>query len=212
MKKQENPRKIDIMGQRFGRWLVVSYAGSEPKRGGALWNCVCDCGNSAVVVSLSLRKGVSASCGCLGTEKRALSTRTHGMAGTRLHRIWKGMRKRCNNPNGPRFEHYGGRGIKVCEEWSNFKNFNDWAMLSGYQDDLTIERVDVNLGYAPSNCTWIPLAQQAVNRNYTNKAPDGQLWSHKAVANGIPRTVYASRIHRGYSPEEASTRPLGRWI
>ncbi len=90
--------------------------------------------------------------------------KTHGLTGTRIYRIWKCMRTRCNNPNRREWKNYGGRGIKLCPEWDNFLNFYEWAMANGYDDSLTIERKDVDKGYEPDNCCWIPMKEQALNR------------------------------------------------
>lgn len=89
------------------------------------------------------------------------------MSNTRLHRIWKSMRTRCNNPNSKEWANYGGRGIKICRDWNVFINFFEWAMFNGYEENLTLERKDVNKGYCPENCCWIPLVEQAKNRTNT---------------------------------------------
>lgn len=96
-------------------------------------------------------------------------SKTHCLSGTRLHRIWKNMRTRCNNPNRKGYKNYGGRGIKVCDEWNDFVEFHEWAISNGYKDGLTIERKDVNKGYSPDNCTWITAVDQAKNRTTSVK-------------------------------------------
>lgn len=94
-------------------------------------------------------------------------SKTHGLTGTRIYRIWKCMRTRCNNPNRKDYKNYGGRGIKLCPEWDNFLNFYEWAMANGYDDSLTIERIDVDKGYEPNNCCWITNKEQAKNKQDT---------------------------------------------
>jgi len=91
----------------------------------------------------------------------------HGKRNTRIYNIWRSMRQRCSNPNTNRYSCYGGRGIKVCEEWENFSNFYEWAMRNGYEDDLTIDRIDVNGNYEPSNCKWATQKEQQRNRRNT---------------------------------------------
>lgn len=100
-----------------------------------MWNCVCDCRNNVTVDSDHLKSGHSKSCGCI--------TKKHGMFGTRIYKIWSGMKDRCYNENLKSYKDYGGRGITVCDEWrNNSQAFYDWSIANGYADDLTIDRID----------------------------------------------------------------------
>ena len=93
--------------------------------------------------------------------------RSHLMTNTRMYSVWKTMRTRCNNPNHQDYKYYGGRGIKVCKEWDDFSKFYNWAMANGYSDDLTIDRIDVNKNYEPSNCRWVTMRNQCRNKRNT---------------------------------------------
>lgn len=143
-------------------------------------------------------------------EVTGAKRRTHGETGTRLYRIWQNMRKRCTSPACPGFPDYGGRGIKVCPEWNDFPSFRDWALSSGYSDDLSIEREDVNGDYEPSNCTWADAATQNANRRFVSAAPDGELWLHKALRNGITLDAFYVRKRNGWPMEQAVTWPMGK--
>ena len=157
----------DLTGNRYGR-LVVIYFIRRDKHNHAIYFCQCDCGSTKEIDGCSLVTGKTKSCGCYDKEKHITqpNRRTHGLCGTRLHRIWKKMKSRCHNPNDPDYKKwYGSRGIKVCDEWLNdFKAFYDWSMSHGYSDELTIDRIDVNGNYEPSNCRWVSAKEQAKNK------------------------------------------------
>jgi hypothetical protein len=123
---------------------------------------------------------------------------------------WKNMRGRCNNPNRPGYENYGGRGISICPEWDSFAVFEQWANSVGYRAPLTLERMDVNGNYEPGNCMWAGPDTQSANRRFTKKAPDGELWWHKARKNGITRAAYNWRVAKGWPLPLVVTWPLGK--
>lgn len=134
----------------------------------------------------------------------------HGMAHTRLYRIWLGMKTRCGNPKHPHYNDYGGRGIAVCEEWKNSsKSFCDWAMSNGYTEELTLDRVDVNGDYCPDNCRWATMKDQHSNRRdtimiaYNGKTQSLAKW---AAETGIDYHKLFMRISRGWSAERAFTK------
>lgn len=161
----------DLIGQRFGRLLVLSRVANRrrPK-----WLCQCDCGNSKVILSGGLRNGTR-SCGCLQREMSAIRIgnrkRTHGMSSSAIYTVWEGMIQRCQNPRRSRWECYGGRGISVCAEWkTSAKAFMDWALANGYQRGLQIDRINNDGNYEPANCRFV--TSSVNNRNRIRFAED----------------------------------------
>ena len=209
---------IDLTGRRFGRLVVLSE--SEPqikitperKYKKRRWLCQCDCGNQCIVSMSNLRGGHTKSCGCLSNENRILHIQemtTHNEYKTRLYGIWNGIKQRVSNPNRERFNRYGGRGISICEEWSNsYESFRDWALSNGYSDELTIDRIDNNGDYCPDNCRWVSKTEQANNRStnhmltYQNETHTVAEWSRIV---GIKGSTIIQRLGSGWSIDDALT-------
>lgn len=146
-------RPVTKIGDKFGRWVVIRPSKFDGK---VTWTKVrCKCGIEREVRTCSLRRGVSKSCGCLEKELNKKRNTTHGQRYTRLYRIWLLMKNRCHNSNASNWKWYGDKGIKVCKEWQTFENFYAWAIINGYQDHLTIDRIRGSVNYQPSNCRWV---------------------------------------------------------
>lgn len=162
---------ISLENKRFTRLLVIKRV-ENSKNKQAQWLCQCDCGETTIVRSDHLRNGDTKSCGCLEVENRKYGANiTHGKSHTRLYKIFCGMMKRCYNENCEAFKNYGGRGISICDEWlQNFMSFYEWALENGYSDELSIDRIDVNGNYEPSNCRWSDAKTQANNRRQRKKS------------------------------------------
>ncbi len=197
--------RMDIAGKRFGHLTVIGYAFTN-NHNKSMWHCRCDCGKKIIVSGSHLVNGHTKSCGCFRVAASGDRVRKHGMKHTRLYRIWQGMKSRCTIESVPCFDSYGGRGITVCDEWSNsFEAFHDWAMSHGYSGNLTIDRIDVNGNYCPENCRWITQKEQCnntrVNRTMTFNGEAHTLKEWSEITGINYRTMY-SRYLRGKSPEE----------
>lgn len=157
---------------------MLTVIGIDPdKKGRTYWVCQCDCGNVKSVRSDSLQDGMIRSCGCLKRQQDKINltaNHTHKMSSTRIYSVWANIKHRCNNPHDTRYYRYGGRGIKMCEEWEkSFVSFFKWAMANGYKDDLSIDRIDNDKGYFPENCRWSTAKEQSNNRSTNVKIKIG---------------------------------------
>ena len=161
-------RSVDLTGQKFGRLTVVQFDHKE--NGRKYYLCQCDCGNFKIVSNHSLKSGNTKSCGCLHKEiliQRNKDNRIHHPENERLLRIWRAMLHRCYKETDEHYDYYGGRGIKVCDDWHDFEAFQKWALANGYADNLTIDRLDGNKDYCPENCSWATMTVQNNHKSDT---------------------------------------------
>lgn len=206
-------RLVDLTGQKFGKLTVIEKVGIAKHGDHAKWLCQCECGKTIITLSNSLRQGKTLSCGCIRIECAMCEVRKrtkHGLSKERLYNIWYGMIDRCTHCNCDRYADYGGRGITVCAEWlHDFQAFYDWSMANGYKDNLTIDRIDVNGNYEPSNCRWATYKEQANNTRknhlitYNGKTQTMTQWAETLKIN---YGTLSSRIRRGWSVKKAFTQ------
>lgn len=182
-------RRKDLTGKQFGYLTVLKRVGYSETSHSALWECKCKCGNIKIVLGNDLTYGHTKSCGC---QKGKI---IHGKGNTRLYRIYNNIKQRCYNSKNVWYKNYGNRGIKICNEWlSDFMNFYNWAINNGYKDDLTIDRIDVNGNYEPTNCRWATRQQQQNNRRlnhyftYNNETHTGSEWAR--IIGVEPKFLY----------------------
>lgn len=188
-----------MIGSKFGKLKVIEECEKRSKNGHKCYKCLCECGNIKIVREDTLKSGASRSCGCsIGVM--------HGLSKTRLYKILNGVKNRCYNENTDNYEYYGGRGIKVCEEWlHDFQTFYDWAMSSGYNDTLTIDRINVNGNYDSTNCRWVTPKQQANNKKnnvmltYDGKTQTMSQWSEEL---NVKYNTIVTRHNRGWNTKD----------
>lgn len=157
----------DLTGCRFGRLTVIKRVENHISKSGqqkTMWLCKCDCGNETIVSMEHLKKD-TISCGCYKKENTIKIFKKHGLSGSRLEKCYNHMISRCYNKKNKAYKYYGGRGIKVCDEWLNDnKKFFNWSINNGYKYNLTIDRINVNGNYEPNNCRWATNKEQAQNK------------------------------------------------
>lgn len=193
-------RLIDLTAQRFGRYTVIERNGVGAN-GMAAWLCRCDCGTIKTVIGNNLRQGHVVSCGCYQKEvavRNGLATKRHGETKTTTYKTWISMKARCFNPSDQAYDKYGGRGITVCERWAN--SYELFVEDMGKRPrGMSIERINVNGDYEPSNCKWATAKEQARNKRCTlqviYKGAKMSL-SEAAERSGIPYQVLRERKQR----------------
>ena len=196
--------------QKFGRLTVIAEAGKDRHKK-RLVRCKCDCGNEVVVNYRSLKTGNTTSCGCFHKEV-IRSARTHGMTRSKLYNTWRAMKDRCLNPKATNFPNYGGRGITVCDEWLDSEKFINWALRNGYEDGLTLDRIDNNGPYCPENCRWVSRLTQSNNKRnnrlleFNRKIATVTEW---ARITGISEKTIRGRLANGWPIERVLTVPVG---
>lgn len=199
----------DIIGLKSGKLYIDEYMGIELNDHGireSFYKCKCDCGNEVIKPRRNLIRNKVKSCGCINKERMKIGHPIHGQSHTRLYKLWKGMRRRCNDKNNDRNnKYYVSKGIMVCDEWNDFEIFMNWAYENGYRDGLSIDRIDNNKDYCPDNCRFVTMDEQRNNTSrsrfitfngVTKTAID---WSRET---GVKYKTIISRLNRGLPPEE----------
>lgn len=203
-------KKLDLKGFKSGRLTGIKPIGKD-KNNSVLWECLCDCGNTAILRAALLKNGHTKSCGCLQRERASKACTTHGMRFSPEWRTWRHIKDRCYNPNTERYPHYGGRGIKVCDRWLNsFENF--YADMGKKPEGYSIERINIDGDYSPENCKWIALRDQANNKKnnkfvtFKGKTQTVAQWAEELGFN--KQTLYSRLNGYGWSVEKSLTTPI----
>lgn len=199
----------DISGNRFGNLTAIELY--ERKNNKDYWMCKCTCGRNHIAEYNNLIHGGIKSCGCLRKDQLL----KHGKSDTRIYKIWQNMIARCYIESSTNYENYGGRGITVCSEWKEHpEKFIEWGMQSGYANNLTIDRIDVNGNYEPSNCRWASYEEQANNKRntiyieYNGKKQTLREWCDELE---LPYNTIRNRYKKKWETERMFTQPIRKW-
>jgi len=202
-------RAKQLVGLRFGKLVVQEDIGRENRA--VVWRCLCDCGAATKVITANLVRLHTQSCGCLGSEARKEANTRHGQWGTKAYWVWNAMLDRCTNKNNKKYGRYGGRGISVCREWFDFRNFLE--DMGECPETLTLDRINNSEGYSKGNCRWATVGEQnrnhSRNRHLTFKGRT-QVLTAWAQEYGISPTAVFSRLKRGWPVDRAIETPLQR--
>lgn len=193
----------DLISRQFGRLTVIEYSGVHITPCGTrrkMWKCRCECGKETVVAGNNLKNGSTKSCGCWKYSKIKEHNTKHGGVHDRLYGIWKNMKRRCISPKDKRYPDYGGKGISVCDDWNVYENFRKWAYENGYDEkaeygNCTIDRIDNNGNYEPSNCRWTDRITQA---NNTSRNHYVELNGQRMTIAEFSRAMNISKNHAWY--------------
>jgi len=212
------------VGQKFNRLTIIKLDHIEKyispkgkKKNKVYYVCQCDCGKNLIVLKNEITSNGTKSCGCKREENIRKSITIHNMTKTRLYKIWRNIKTRCLNKNNKHYKDYGGRGITICEDWKNdFMSFYNWAITNGYKEDLTIDRIDVNGNYEPSNCRWADRTIQNKNKRnnhlitYNGETHCVAEWSGILEIN--LRTLWSRIINYNWPIEKIFETPVRKRI
>lgn len=204
--------RCDITGHRFGKLTAIKPTKIISKR--SYWLFQCDCGNFRETMAQNVKSGDAFQCDDCNRKARSERSIRHGKSNTRLHHIWVGMRMRCSNPRDTSYHNYGGRGIRVCQEWREFEAFDQWAVENGYADSLQIDRMDNDGPYAPWNCRWVPAQVNCQNKRKTvfcTFKGERLCLSEVARRSGVHVNTLRHRLRRGLSIEESTALEPNTW-
>jgi hypothetical protein len=208
-----NPKFHNVTGQKFNRLTAIEYVGRD-EQGATLWRCRCECGSITIARTSQLKNNGKKSCGCLNTEQIRLTRRTHGHRHTSVYNIWRNMIQRCKPSSADRFKYYAGRGIRVCKRWRTFENF--LADMDGMPTPQhSIERINNDGDYEPSNCRWATATEQGSNkRNNILLTLKGRTQTLAAWARErhIKRLTLRKRLQLGWDVEKALTTPVRKFM
>lgn len=194
----------DITGKKFGMLTALKRADDRVQNDGRhriVWECICECGATKPVDYYNLVSGRTRSCGCNKNKAISESHIAHGDSKSRLYNIWTGIKTRCRNPNCASFVNYGARGIDLCAEWDDYSRFMSWAIHNGYNDELSIDRIDNQTGYCPSNCRWVTRHVQSNNKR------NNRLFT----INGVTRTLKEWAVEYGMNYKLVHRRIQSGW-
>lgn len=211
-RKKESKPRFDIneyIGKKSNMLTVIGIAERLPEDNKWYLKCRCDCGNTTRILPYQFKNGSIKSCGCL---KKNSPARIDGRTSNPLYGTWFQMISRCENPNDKKYYRYGARGIKVCPEWHDFKNFSTWSdSVGGRPEGFTIDRIDNDGDYCPKNCRWASSTTQSLNKssnkliNYNGETKTLKEWSD---STGIDYHVLQHRFYRNWDTERALTQPV----
>ena len=203
----------DLIGLKFGKLTVIEYAGYKNRK--PHWRCKCECGNYKTASTYNLKNGYTTSCGCIVNSKE-FKRYKHGLTKHPLYHIYHSMKQRCFNKNNDMYKHYGARGITICDEWlgeDGFNSFYEWSVKNGYNNNLTIDRINVNNDYSPDNCRWVDNETQMNNttRNkrfeYNGESHTCSEWA-EILNNGVSKLeIYSRIVSLGWDVEKALFTP-----
>lgn len=198
----------NITGERFSKLVAIERIGVNIYRK-SIWKCVCDCGNEVNISLGELLTGNTKSCGCI-RFKHGVTENSKGRS--RLLHIWNGIIGRTSNPNNKDFVRYGGRGIKICNGWKkSFKKFYEWSLSNGYEENLSIDRIDNDRSYEPSNCRWATVETQSNNRRnnvFLSSNNESHTVTQWAKIVGINSETLRGRVNKGWSVNKILTKSV----